>query len=1197
MQARVVVMTLCLTLLAIGAVGAVSAETITVGEGGNQTIAAAVANASAGDVVAVPADRTEAVTIDQPGITLRSTSARSTITAPGDTKTAIVVRADNVTIRDLRIRNPVGTEEPLGSNTRDVQGIAVRAANVTIENVTVTDIGTGSSVATPRGIFAGDEASDLRINDTVIHRINGSQADADQAHAIQVYTADTQVSDIRITNTTISNITDGRHVTAVHLNGNITGELDNNTIRGLNTVNTTGIRGFTQAITLTQGVNVAGAPRDVTIANNTIADLENTSRPNYVPATHINLHENVTGIDIRDNRFEITSGIGQVLTPPPGADLRLNTLVQDPFAHTELRVNELYVVDNSGAFDPGDIANNSFSQSAVIDSTSVPGTNYSLPQAGAAALASAAIQSAVDAAAVDGTVVIPNGTYDETVTIGTEGVTLEGAQAGVDARGDRGPESHINNTSTTAPPLKIDASGVTIDGIAVESDHRSGIEIRNASVDDVRITNVAVTGVNSTSQDARGILLYATDGTAETIENISISRSVIGGLQKANSRYSTGITFLPKQNDLRNVTVTDVRIDGITGAREARGIEVHAQNTSAQTVTDVRITNTTVANLTGPGVRGISLFETDDDPRIGPTNVTIRNVTVAQTDATTTPTNETNISLFIGGYERLGAGHLVDGLDADGTVVRYNTNQSGFHIADAESLNLTDSTMRNLQVARTDGLRNLTITDGLRVNRTQAGALDPVLTRVDRALANVSATRTDPAVPTSISLTLTDPETISVDLRTTAPVSGVTVDLDNATAGGATELTKTKLTETVGADGTARYTTTFRADTSGGPLRYHASIDAVDGFTDTDEVLETSRPLLVRPPAPAGPAQPVEVTPTTSVAEEVMIAPDSDTEITVGGITPQLPDDPDRSTSALREDLGDAGADPIVAMEVEAADPTGATIELRIDTSSITDVDALAATRFNASSDEFELIPTAVVDSTAEWVDLEVETPGFSLLAVVETDKDPPALSPTPSPSGGGGSSGGGGGGGGAGSSQQVIHTLTTPVDTRVAIVDPPAPGTISVQPLAEPTQDRFENATVITGFALTAAEAPAEPIDLEISVDQGRVDDPEALTVLHHPADGSPAVRPPVIEVAEEGTQVIVRTRVETRGDVRLVAAAERPPAVTEPGGQPASEQLEAPASEPDTPTPSTDRPIPGFTIAIAALSLLLAFGLLRLR
>ncbi|MDR9446086.1 MAG: hypothetical protein RI544_08195, partial [Haloquadratum sp.] len=178
------------------------------------------------------------------------------------------------------------------------------------------------------------------------------------------------------------------------------------------------------------------------------------------------------------------------------------------------------------------------------------------------------------------------------------------------------------------------------------------------------------------------------------------------------------------------------------------------------------------------------------------------------------------------------------------------------------------------QVARTDGLRNLTITDKLRVNRTQADALVPVLTRLDSALATVSVTRTDPVAPTSSTLTLDDTETIAVDLRTTAPLSGVTVDLTNATAGGVTELTLANLTETVRGDGTARYTTTFRADTSGGPVEYHASITAIDGHTDTDGVIDGSRPLLVRPPAAAGPDQPVEVTPTSPVAEAVVIAPD-----------------------------------------------------------------------------------------------------------------------------------------------------------------------------------------------------------------------------------------------------------------------------------------------------------------------------------
>jgi len=1092
-----------------------------------------------------------------------------------------------------------------------VQGIAVRAANVTIENVTVTDIGTGSSVATPRGIFAGDEASHLRINDTVIRRVNGSQAEADQAHAIQVAPLpNTQVSDVRITNTTISNITDGRHVSAVTLNNNITGEVRNNTIRGLNTVNTTGIRGFTQAIQLAQGQNVPEAPRDVTIANNTIADLENTSRPNDVPATHILVDTNSTNIDIRDNRFEVADAIEQFITPATDADIISNALVETPYAHAELRVNELYVVDRSGAFDSGDNGNNTFSNTPTV----VPDgeTEVSVPRQIPGAVFDKTIQSAVDATAVGGTVVIPNGTYDETVTIDTEGVTLRGAQAGVDARGDRGPESRINNTSTTAPPIEIDASDVTIDGLAVESDHRSGIEIRNASVDDLRIANVAVTGVDSTSQDAHGILLNATDGTGETIENISISRSQVGGLEKAD-RYSTGITFLPKQNDLRNVTVTDVRVDGITGETEARGIAVHAQSTSADPVTDVRITNTTVANLRGQSVRGIGLFETDGDPRIGPTNVRIRNVTVTQTDATTTPTNETNISLFIGGYEALGAGHLIDGLDADGTVVRHNTDQSGFQIADAESLNLTDSTMRGLQVARTDGLHNLTITDELRVNRTQADALDPVLTRLDNALATVSVTRTDPAAPTSTTLTLDDTETIAVDLRTTAPLSGVTVDLANATAGGVTELRLANLTETVRGDGTARYTTTFRADTSGGPVRYHASITAIDGHTDTNGVFDSSRPLLVRPPAPAGPDQPVKVTPTSPVAEEVVVAPDSDTEVTVGGITSQLPDDPERSTSALRADIGDANADPIMALQVEAADPTSATFELRINNSSVTDVDALAATRFNGTG--YEVLPTTVIDSTAERVDLEVETPGFSLFAVVETNVEAPAPTPAPAPPGGGGSGGGGGGGGVSSNATflfgETAHTQTLdhstlnkiaidfaePIDglVRVAVVEAPdrptiessaaTVGAVSITPPKESTETNATLALTLNATALEAREI--DPTDIVVY----RIDTAETV---HEPVTASvTAETNDTVTVAAETPGFSTFVLATTQPEVDAESEAVQTESATETADEsPAEEPLGDPESTTEDNSATTEASnvaTPGFGPLIALVALVM--------
>jgi len=76
------------------------------------------------------------------------------------------------------------------------------------------------------------------------------------------------------------------------------------------------------------------------------------------------------------------------------------------------------------------------------------------------------IQAAVDAAVGGATITVDPGTYNETVSIYKQ-LTLEGAQAGVDARNPRGAESIVYATQTV---FSIYANDVTIDGFTIEGD-------------------------------------------------------------------------------------------------------------------------------------------------------------------------------------------------------------------------------------------------------------------------------------------------------------------------------------------------------------------------------------------------------------------------------------------------------------------------------------------------------------------------------------------------------------------------------------------------------------------------------------------------------------------------------------------------------------------------------------------------------
>ena len=249
----------------------------------------------------------------------------------------------------------------------------------------------------------------------------------------------------------------------------------------------------------------------------------------------------------------------------------------------------------------------------------------------------ASVQDGINLVAENGTVDVLAGTYEEQLSIQTDGITLQG-HAGTVIKSPLTLVTQFSTSTAQKPIIYVHGDDVTIDGITVDGAGRgngnyrfSGVAFHNASG---TLSNSLITAIRdstlSGSQHGIGIYAYNTDGVGRVV---NIFNNTIVDFQKnamaldgmgltvnvdGNTVTGAGLTLVTAQNGIQisrgatgtvsNNTISDIwyRTDEGDGSHAA-GILLYLSGGSVQ------VSNNTVTNTQDGVLSANSIFTATDN--------------------------------------------------------------------------------------------------------------------------------------------------------------------------------------------------------------------------------------------------------------------------------------------------------------------------------------------------------------------------------------------------------------------------------------------------------------------------------------------------------------------------------------------------------------------------------------------------------